>query len=372
MTTTDAVASEPVPFRQPKVWLRWLAVVLAVVGWWLSLQLFLASGMQPAESGLLNVLCGGADQAAAGWDCRSVLASRSGYIALSKQEGALRIPVSSLGMGYFAFVGLWYLFIGPTTLGRRAYHLLIAAVVLCGIWSSLDFIWIMAFELHQWCVGCLATHAVNGGLLVVTVAAWPWHRPSHPQRQHPTGRLALATVTAGLLAGVCHLVMIILIITGSNMKRITDAYSKIVAEPQYLLWDYGRQPPAELPLYSDEVFMGSADAPQHRSDLQRFPMPPMQQRPREAGRGRQGARRRAAHRLPLLAPGPRLQPAPELQGRRISTVVQGGPCLRGRPHRRRTASPGRHASSALQAPEQNRPRPVHRLGDRAWHGRRRV
>ncbi len=280
---TPAAAALPVPpFRQPKPWIRWAAVLLAVLGWWLSLQLLQATAASSVGSPLLNAVCGGG-QADAGWDCRSVLRSRWGQIRLGPDDGSLKIPVSALGMAYFAFVGLWYLLVGPPTRGRGVYHLVILAVVLCGVWSSLDFIRIMAFQLHRWCAGCLAVHAINGGLLVLTIAAWPWKKPVQPVQPkrvycatcgqssgkdsvqpvqpHPTGRLVLAVATAGLLAVVCHLTVVVLSIAGVNTQKLTDAYRKIADDPEYVVWNHQRQPVVSLPLEEDEVFLGSPQAP---------------------------------------------------------------------------------------------------------------
>ena len=140
------------------------------------------------------------------------------------------------------------------------YHLIVAAVVLAGVLTSLDFIRIMAFELHRWCLGCLAVHATNGALLLGALAAWPWRKPAQPSPPHPTGRLALATLTAGVLIGLLHLTIVFIAGTGGQMRRLSDAYLKIADDPEYVVWNYKRQPAAEIPLRADEPLLGSPTA----------------------------------------------------------------------------------------------------------------
>ena len=260
MESPQPIDAIPARFRQPKPWLRWGLVALAVLGWWLSLQLLLAASNFHAQSALLDTLCGRAG-APGGWDCRSVLASHWGSIPLSTEEGGLALPVAALGMAYFAFVALWYLFVGPPTHDRRAYHLIVAAVVLAGVLTSVDFIRIMAFELHRWCLGCLAVHATNGALLLGTLVAWPWRKPAQPSPSHPTGRLALATLTAGVLIGFLHLTIVFIAGTGGQMRRLSDAYLKIADDPEYVVWNYRRQPVAEIPLCDDEPLLGAPGSP---------------------------------------------------------------------------------------------------------------
>jgi protein-disulfide isomerase/uncharacterized membrane protein len=252
-----------VPFRQPRPRLRWLALALAVVGWWVSLNLFMAALNPAASNAFLDALCSGGGQTGAGapaGDCRAVLSSPWGYVKLSKQPGAPRLPVSVLGMGYFALVGLWYLLVGPATRGRGAYHLLILAAVLVGAGYSLYFMHVMSSVLHRWCGGCLVVHAANIVLLGLTIAAWPWGRGDTGVQAHPSGRLALAAMTAGLLALFSHLAAGFILVTGEVNRQNRDNYLRIVGDPNYVEWNHARQPVVELPLREDEVFLGARGA----------------------------------------------------------------------------------------------------------------
>lgn len=259
MTETSAAAlvCDPAP---PSSFLRWLAVGLAVAGWVLSSVLFAAGGRGVAQSALLDAVCGGGG-AGATWDCRSVLASRWGYLQIGPDEGALRLPVSALGMAYFGAVGLWYLFVGRATRARRGYHVLVLLVVAAGCLDSLEFVRVMAFELHQWCGLCLATHGVNGALLVVTILAWPWRSVGSASPPHPSGRLVLATSTAAVLLALCHLLVAVTLVQGTWLRRVGEAYRAIVDDPAYIAWDYERRPVEDLPVYPDEPLLGSPRAP---------------------------------------------------------------------------------------------------------------
>lgn len=256
MTTEQQPST--IPFRQPKVALRWVGFGIAFAGWLVSALLFMSVGRGTASSTLLDAICGPGDDAAATWNCNGVLRSRWGYWP---SEGQPRIPVSAYGMAYFAMVGLWYLFVGPVTRGRGAYHLVVTALIVVGVAESVQFVLIMANTLKQWCAACLVVHALNVLLLAVTIAAWPWRAHSQPHRPHPTGRLALATITAGLLALVAHLAVALLIIQGGMTRQLEREYVKIAHDPAYVRWQYERQPTVDLPIRDDEVIRGSADAP---------------------------------------------------------------------------------------------------------------
>ncbi len=246
----------PLEFRQAKPLLRWLGFALAAAGWCVSLALLLISGGLAAKP-FLQAVCGGDETS----DCASVLMSPQAYVPLGTGPGAMRLPVSAFGMAYFAFVALWYLFIGPPTRSRRVWHLAILAVVAIGVWQSVVYIGIMHSELHRWCRGCLLVHGINGLLLLVSLLGWPWRKLAAPVQPHPVNRLALATICAGLLALTLHLTASALVFLRNVWLQQTAAYAKVLYDPEFLRWDFSRQPVANIPLHADEVFAGPADAP---------------------------------------------------------------------------------------------------------------
>ena len=254
--SSETPTAEGPPFDQPKPWIRWLAVVLAVAGWWVSWRLLLASFGAAANDPFLQVVCGGP-----GNDCDSVLTSSHAYVRISPSGEAPKIPVSAFGMGYFAFVALWYLFVGPPVWRSRLWHLVPGLVVLFGAAESIAYIGVMKYVLGRWCGGCLAAHGINGGLLLLTLAAYPWRRTASLGPPHPSNRLALATVAAGVLVFVLHLVGTYAATVLSILQERTQTYAAVLNDPDFILWDFNRQPVVSIPLYDDELLAGDPAAP---------------------------------------------------------------------------------------------------------------
>jgi len=250
-----AVVSKP-----PKAWLRWTAVVLCTAGWWLCFDLLRLGYGLAASNPWLQAQCGETPATAAAGDCQTVLASRWSSVPLSMQPGATRIPLAALGMGYFALLGLWYLFVGPPTRDRRAWHVPIALIVLLGGLQSLQLMLVMANVLRQWCVGCTAAHTVNAGLLLLTLLAYPWRRPKRPITSNPTPRLALGALTAGLLAFAAHPLYVLTLTMSNSAVQLGKLYQQLTDDPEFARWHYLRQPHADLPV-EDAVAIGRPDAP---------------------------------------------------------------------------------------------------------------
>ena len=268
MTEAPATTAAPPTERtaKPQRWLGWLAAALALLGWWLSIDLLRVTGGAHAMNPWLEASCGPVSDEAGPSDCLSVLQSRWARIeppdtadSLAKQR--IGLPWAALGAAYFAFVAVWYVFVGPPTRNRRAWHLLIAAVVVLGVCHSVYFMRVMAFVLHKWCAGCVAAHGVNGLLLLITIAAYPWARKPAVVRPHPQRRLALAALLAGLLVAWLHVTETKLIVVASAAGQLRNHYFEIVNDPEYARWRYQRQPIVTIPLREDEDFAGDADAP---------------------------------------------------------------------------------------------------------------
>lgn len=257
MESPASSAVLPLEFRQPRQLIRWLGVIVAFAGWAASLDLFLVSTRVMAKSALFDAVCGGGPDN----DCTSVLTAPQAYVPFRTRTGTIQVPVSAFGMAYFACVALWYLFVGPPTHAGRWWHLVIALFVVLGVWQSLEYIRIMHSVLHRWCGGCLVAHALNGGLLLLTALAYPWHPPTRPNARHPAARLVLATLTAGALAFVLHLLVVGLAIANSLQKEHRARYEAVLNDPEYVRWDFNRQPVVTIPLDEDELFAGDPAAP---------------------------------------------------------------------------------------------------------------
>lgn len=267
----------PLANRPPKPVIRWLTVLLAAAGWYVALQLLRVSLGADTANPFLQLACGSADTVADN-SCLSVLTSPQAFITLSGQPGALKMPSAFFGLAYFAFVGLWYIFIGPPAARGRRWHALILVVVVVGVAHSLRYMGVMAWELHRWCAGCLVAHGINGGLLLLTLLAYPWHErsrhrganpvaanptdaPPAPTLPHPTARLVLATVAAGVLAGIAQFGLLLAFQLGGILRERSQRYEQLVNDPAYVVWDFHRQTPVDIPLRADEAFAGAPDAP---------------------------------------------------------------------------------------------------------------
>lgn len=248
-------------FRQPRPCLRWIAVILAAAGWYVSLQMLLVSAGSAASDPFMRAVCGGTGSAEHPNDCKSVLTAPQAYWRIPGTPDVLRIPVSACGMLYFATVGLWYFLIGPPARTGRRWHWLLLAIVLAGAACSLNQIRIMHFELQRWCLGCVAAHAVNGALLVLTLWVYPWRATGEPGPAHPSRRLVLATVVAALLLLATHVASVAAIVANSFAQQRSTKYQALVSDPDFIRWDYQRQPVVHVPSADDETFAGDPNAP---------------------------------------------------------------------------------------------------------------
>ncbi len=249
----------PLRFRQPKDLIRWLAVFLAIAGWYVSLQLLQVSVDSNATNPFVSAVCPSGAHAGKS-DCAAVLSSPYAYLPLA--PNLPRIPVSALGLAYFLTVGLWFLLIGPPTRPARVWHLFILLFVLGGAGMSLSFIRIMHSELHRWCQACLVAHGINGALLLLTLLAYPWRVPAQPVVPHPTSRLVLATVVAGVLAFTAQVGLLLALLFGSLFAERMKTYAKVLEDPAFVRWDYERQAPLSIPEAEGQVYEGPADAPE--------------------------------------------------------------------------------------------------------------
>ncbi|RMF81926.1 MAG: hypothetical protein D6744_06575 [Planctomycetota bacterium] len=252
------VESRPLP-RVPRTWVRVAAVALSALGWWTSIELTRLSLGAETGGALTDAVCA-AGSSDASVDCRSVVRSKYGSIPISPAPEAMRIPLAAFGAGYFAFVALWYLLIGPPTFSRRPWHLVIVAVVGWGLLNSLEYMRIMYAELHQWCTGCLLAHAVNALIALLTAAAFPWRSERVVHEPHPRGRLVMATFAAGVFLFLLHVVIAFVFVQNSAMGQVAERLRSIIQDDEYVRWDYARRPICNL---SDDLrrpTQGSADA----------------------------------------------------------------------------------------------------------------
>ena len=245
-----AIAASPKRPRAAAV-LGWAGLILAALGWWLSLDLVLLSENKSATNPLIQAQCGGQNPSS---DCLSVLRSE-------RAKGPLGIPWAALGMGYFAFVGVWYAFIGVPNRAQRRWLVALAVIVACGLLASLQLIGVMAVVLRAWCVGCLFTHGVNAALGVVTAAAFFVGGRAAPLAPHPAPRLALATLFAAVTFMALNVSFVLVGRLVGAVGTLTNELLQITQDADYIRLQYAREPTVDLPLREDEPWLGDAAAP---------------------------------------------------------------------------------------------------------------
>ena len=160
-----------------------------------------------------------------------------------------------LGLFYFSFLSVWWLFVGRPGPEQRRWHLVPTLTVACGCLSSVGFIWLMANEIGIWCRLCLVTHAVNFALLPLMILTWPSSadddEPLPSSGPHPTPRLAAAVcaLCVAIFAGIWSA-------AGSyELRQRNSALGQELAgfreDTDVLTWLYESQPKVELTIRDD-------------------------------------------------------------------------------------------------------------------------
>ncbi len=178
-----------------------VAAVLALCGLSLWISDYLMSVHASAGMGVLDEaksgsiwagICGSGEEDEPG--CEDVVTSAYGYVTIpwrtteikmetnaageiihhvAGQWRGKRVPVIQLGMCYYIFTGVWFIFMGqPARTGRR-WFLLPLVLAVGAVCVTLFYVSIMAFKLDQWCPLCLLLHLTNFLLLAAAILLWP-------------------------------------------------------------------------------------------------------------------------------------------------------------------------------------------------------
>lgn len=231
-------------------------LLLSLAGTILSGMLLLHH-LDASSASIVSSLCGTGESG-----CSEVLGGRWAVLppadiekAPADNDSKFGIPVAMLGLFYFSFLSIWWLFVGRSHPGQRKWHLVPTLVVLCGCLSSVGFIWLMTNEIGMWCRLCLATHAVNFALLPMMILTWPSSvddSESLPDSgPHPTPRLVAAVVTlcAAIFVGVWSAA------GNYELKQRNKVLAEELAEfhedTDVLTWLYESQPEVALTTRDD-------------------------------------------------------------------------------------------------------------------------
>lgn len=259
-----AVPSLRPPRAVGKFIVRCLAVLVSLVGVWVCIDLLRMTGGGSATNPLLAAYCGGDEQTGQLSDCMSVLKSERAYVGRGPDAAGQErqgVPWAAVGLAYFGFVGIWYLFVGCPTRSRGFWHLIVLAVVVWGIIVSLWLTNVMYSELRRWCIGCLSAHALNAALLILTLAAAPWRRDPPGVVPRPGASLALATLCAGYFFGLLTVQVASAMMARASYSQLEAAYTRIVDDPKYINWKLAQAGKFEFSYRDDEAFVGDSAAP---------------------------------------------------------------------------------------------------------------
>ncbi len=241
------MSEAPVVPAQRMISIRWvwqvLAVLLCAGGWYVSMTLLTVSG-GAAPPGWLEALCRADALPQSAGDCESVLRSRFAFVqggtAPDTERPTVGTPWAVLGAAYFAFVGVWFLFVGTPSRGQWLWHLIPLTVVLAGAAASSYLIYVMASELKRWCGGCLVVHGLNAALLLAALAAAPWRKERPARPAHPRFALAAATLLAGLAVWQLHLAQTSRQMLAVGAESLNKRYLAIITDPDFARWSHSR------------------------------------------------------------------------------------------------------------------------------------
>ena len=237
--------------------LRLLLILTAAIGWWISFDLIRLSGGLGATNPLLASQC---DPQTSNHDCFSVLASPQA--SFRPAPSAMPIPWSVLGAGYFAFIAVWFLFIGIPQRGAFGWHLWITFVVAAGAAVSVHLLNVMGNSLKSWCVFCVAAHIVNAAVVLLTLLGFVVRKSDAPPGfATPRPSHALATALAGFLLFQGHILFAVAYRISSQSEQVSDRYRKIITDPDFARWSFDRQEPRDLTLPPDAITVGPEGAP---------------------------------------------------------------------------------------------------------------
>jgi protein-disulfide isomerase/uncharacterized membrane protein len=259
--TTNEVVQTPPAERTGAVaptirtFLTWLAVLTCVLGWWTSRDLFLLSGGVEPSNPLLRMVCD--SNAGAHSSCASLLTSSYSRVP-SRNATEFATPWAVVGMGYFGFVGVWIGLMGLPRICGLFWHVPLILVLVGGAVASVFLVQMMAYTLGQWCAGCVLVHAMNGVILGSAIIGFLLAlRPASPR---PSTRLGVAAIMAACSIAWLPFPFALAMQQGSSSRALFGAYNAIVRDPEYVAWNWARQPLREIPDAGDRLSVGSADA----------------------------------------------------------------------------------------------------------------
>jgi len=229
---------------------RWVLVAAALAGVWVAAELL---GVQYGVGGpLAQVACG-----EGGGDCRAVSTSRFGTIPL----GPVQVPNALVGLWYYSGMLIWLVAVGRPSRTRRVWQALVIAVAAVAVASSVVYAYLMFVVLKRTCPLCVASYAVNLGLLIGAIVMWP--RPAAaapPSPPRPAGRYAAVVLALIVAVVAAESLYLIAMHNLRQAQRYMTLWHNTITDPVYVQWKHRTSPSVDLALRADETAIGPADA----------------------------------------------------------------------------------------------------------------
>jgi len=260
-----------------------LILILCGTGAWISGQLVKQhadSGSLRTTAGLFTGLCRASERI--GFGCAEAVKGPWSEVKIpipwlsggfTLYVRTVVVPVAFIGLAYFVFVGIWFLFIGgPRPVGRH-WHRIPLCAALCGAAMSLFYTGIMALGYAPWCFWCLVVHLSN---FLLAGAVWRLWRGSRsfsaglvPGSSSWPGEAARAALTSREAISVIAFSLIIIAgLWGYRREHLAlrrhlgrlEPYRALVTclrqDRELLLREYYAQPQHEIPLRAGESVPG--------------------------------------------------------------------------------------------------------------------
>lgn len=262
-TSPGVVKMDAVPDgRRHPFWLM-IAVLLALAGTIVSFELTMRGyQQQTALSSLAAPFCGDDGDA-----CDRVAQSEWGRLELDRFGSRGAVPTALIGLMYFGFLLLWYLFVGRANYPGRARHLIPLVLTLAGTGVSAWLTYVMYRVLEVTCPLCMAVHVINALLLIVTMILWPGRGEVEsspvPVAPMPSGRLVLTGLALAALTGYAGTSLLntwLARARGSVSAVIADQLNNFYRDGDLMAYVWRRAEPAEIPVDASDAIRGPADA----------------------------------------------------------------------------------------------------------------
>ncbi len=214
--------------------------------------------------------------------CQQAFQSRWGGIPLGTRPQSPRISLLVVGMVFYTALLMWFLVIGrpaPTDRWHHAFPLCVTAVAMP---AAAFLIYVMYARLAGPCPLCMGSHIVTVLLFLVTALAWP-RGGKVTDAAVATGELpnaqtaTVASSPVALYAASWHRVVTALVLAAvvsslgafastnidlqRRSERLDKALTEIINNPDYVRWDFDRQPVAAIKPQPDDSVRGPESAP---------------------------------------------------------------------------------------------------------------